>query len=372
MKKTFLLISSLVFSLLSGLTAQVDSSISSYGNSISEDSLRKHLMIIASDEFEGRDTGMPGQKKAARYLANHFEQWGLEEVADSGYFQRFYIGQNRIDTAVLRMDEEEFLFLEDFYFFNPLVAEGTRSFKELRFLGYGIDDSLYSDYKGIEGNFDNILIWEEEPADEEGNYLISGDQFNSEWSRDFSLKLQTAQDKGVKNLFIVNKDYETVIGRLSGYLKMSRTTLWEENKEDPEMSVFYISPKTASKMLGRKYKPTRIAEKISRKRVSETFVASGNFEMEVHKEQNKLSSENVLGYLEGSDQSEELLVITAHYDHVGMRDGKIYNGADDDGSGTVALMEMARVFSKMSQEGMVPRRSILFMAVSGEEKGLLG
>lgn len=372
MKNILLLICGLFIGLLTGVNAQEDTSLLRYGNLISEDSLRKHLMVIASDEFEGRDTGKPGQKKAAEYLARHFERWGLEQVADSGYFQRFYVGKNKIDTAVIRMNDEEFMLIDDFYFFNPLAAEGTRSFKELRFLGYGIDDSLYSDYEGIAENLENIVIWEEEPIDEEENYLLSGNGFNSDWSRDFSLKLQTARDKGVKNLFIVNDDYETVIGRLSGYLKMARTTLWEGEKEEPEMSVFYISPQTASKMLGKKYKPVRIAEKIARKSKSETFMVSGDFEIVVQKEQEKLSTENVLGYIEGSDRSEELLVITAHYDHLGMRDGKIYNGADDDGSGTVALMEIARVMSKMKSEGIAPRRSVLFMAVSGEEKGLLG
>lgn len=372
MKNTLLLISGLFIGLLSGVNAQIDTSLLRYGNLISEDSLRKHLMVIASDEFEGRDTGKPGQKKAAQYLAKHFERWGLEQVADSGYFQRFYVGQNRIDTALIQMDEEKFLMIEDFYFFNPLAAEGTRSFNELRFLGYGIDDSLYSDYKGVKDNIENIVIWEEEPIDDEENYLLSGNGFNSEWSRDFSLKLQTARDKGVKNLFIVNDDYETVIGRLSGYLKMARTTLWEGEKEEPEMSVFYISPETASKMLGKKYKPFKISEKIARKGESETFSVSANFRIEVEKVQNKLSTENVLGYIEGSERPGELLVVTSHYDHLGMRDGEIYNGADDDGSGTVALMEIARVMSKMNSEGITPRRSVLFMAVSGEEKGLLG
>ncbi len=86
----------------------------------------------------------------------------------------------------------------------------------------------------------------------------------------------------------------------------------------------------------------------------------------------KLSSSNVLGYLEGTDHKDELLIITAHYDHIGTRDGIINNGADDDGSGTVAVMEIANAFVQASKAGFRPKRSILFMTVSGEEKGLLG
>ncbi|HRN35366.1 MAG TPA: M28 family peptidase, partial [Flavobacteriales bacterium] len=84
------------------------------------------------------------------------------------------------------------------------------------------------------------------------------------------------------------------------------------------------------------------------------------------------TGENVLGFISGSDKKDELVVVTAHYDHVGVIDGEVYNGADDDGSGTVAVLGMAKAFAKAKAEGHGPRRSMLFMTVSGEEKGLLG
>jgi Zn-dependent M28 family amino/carboxypeptidase len=86
----------------------------------------------------------------------------------------------------------------------------------------------------------------------------------------------------------------------------------------------------------------------------------------------KIISENVLGFLEGSDKKDEIIVMTAHYDHEGIKNGEIYNGADDDGSGTVVLMDIAEAFAQAKKEGNGPRRSILFMTVTGEEKGLLG
>ena len=79
-----------------------------------------------------------------------------------------------------------------------------------------------------------------------------------------------------------------------------------------------------------------------------------------------------MGYIEGTDLKDELIVITAHYDHLGKHEDKIYNGADDDGSGTVAAMEIAEAFMIAKKGGDGPRRSVLVMAVSGEEKGLLG
>ncbi len=94
--------------------------------------------------------------------------------------------------------------------------------------------------------------------------------------------------------------------------------------------------------------------------------------LEVKKHTSSRQSSNVLGMIEGSDLKDEYLFITAHYDHLGKKDNIIYYGADDDGSGTVAILELAEAFAKAKTAGKGPRRSIVFMAVSGEEKGLLG
>ena len=97
-----------------------------------------------------------------------------------------------------------------------------------------------------------------------------------------------------------------------------------------------------------------------------------DFLKKIFKRKKIVKGENVLGYIEGTDLKEELIIITAHYDHLGKHDSLIYNGADDDGSGTVAAMEIAEAFKIAKNEGYGPRRSILIMTVSGEEKGLLG
>ena len=97
-----------------------------------------------------------------------------------------------------------------------------------------------------------------------------------------------------------------------------------------------------------------------------------DFIKKIFKKNKIIRGENVLGYIEGTDLKEELIIITAHYDHLGMHDSLLFNGADDDGSGTVAIMEIAEAFMLAKKEGNGPRRSILIMPVSGEEKGLLG
>uniref|UniRef100_UPI0028B1B6E1 M28 family peptidase n=1 Tax=Empedobacter sp. TaxID=1927715 RepID=UPI0028B1B6E1 len=81
---------------------------------------------------------------------------------------------------------------------------------------------------------------------------------------------------------------------------------------------------------------------------------------------------NVMGFIKGSEKPEEIVVISAHYDHEGIKDGELYAGADDDGSGTVAVMEIGRIFREAEKKGIRPKRSVLLLHVSGEEKGLLG
>lgn len=94
--------------------------------------------------------------------------------------------------------------------------------------------------------------------------------------------------------------------------------------------------------------------------------------LNARRNENLPDSENIWAYIEGSEKPNEVLVISAHYDHVGIKNGEVYNGADDDGSGTVAVIEMAKAFAKAKKEGHGPKRSILFLHVTGEEHGLHG
>jgi Zn-dependent M28 family amino/carboxypeptidase len=126
-----------------------------------------------------------------------------------------------------------------------------------------------------------------------------------------------------------------------------------------------------------------ISEKIAREIMGSDFdqAKSGNLKPRSYKTElmlnfekttTNLQSSNVMGMVEGSDLKDEYVFITAHYDHLGKRDTVIYYGADDDGSGTVGVLEIAEAFAKAKAEGKGPRRSIVFMTVSGEEKGLWG
>ncbi|MBL4585518.1 MAG: M28 family peptidase [Flavobacteriales bacterium] len=138
--------------------------------------------------------------------------------------------------------------------------------------------------------------------------------------------------------------------------------------------MIFISSKMANRILsgagakGHK----KLEKKIGKKGVAVAVELNVPVTIDVKKNREELTSENVLAYLPGTEKPEEIVVVTSHYDHLGKKGKKIFNGADDDGSGTTTLLELAQAFSLAKKEGHGPKRSMLFMTVTGEEKGLLG
>ncbi|MBK5273046.1 MAG: M28 family peptidase, partial [Bacteroidia bacterium] len=128
---------------------------------------------------------------------------------------------------------------------------------------------------------------------------------------------------------------------------------------------FIISEKIAKAIMGEDLAKAKFG-------IIPTKTYPANIKLEFSKKSFLLQSSNVMGLLQGTDLKDEYVYITAHYDHLGKKDTVIYYGADDDGSGTVSVLEIAEAFVKAKAAGNGPRRSIIFMTVSGEEKGLLG
>lgn len=356
------------------VSAQVDveNVASKYANQITESTLQNHLEIIASDAFEGRETGTKGQKLAAAYLAENFETYGLGKGLDTTFYQTFLLSQTKVSNASISFAEQSLTFLKDFYFFSGMSKEGKQELNDLTFLGFGIDDEKYSDYKDLSVGFDNVLIWEGEPKLKNGNFLITGSDLKSEWSKDFSVKLDVARENGVKNLFIISEDFNNDLKRYAYYVQSPKLGLQKKDRKNPEMSVYFISPDAAKRLLGNEWSEKKIKGEIAKGKHYKAVKVSGNLNIEVSIEEKLIETENLLGVIEGSDKKDEFVVITAHYDHLGKRGEDIFNGADDDGSGTVALLEISRALALAKAEGNGPRRTVLILPVSGEEKGLLG
>jgi hypothetical protein len=363
---------------LSRAQEKKDAIAEKYANTITSEDLSKHLHILASDSMEGRETGFKGQKMAANYLASQFKKDGLAPGNGTSYFQNFDLVKKEWKEVYLKINGKKKEWLKDFYAYGDINSSPEEKVKVV-FGGYGIDTDKYSDYKEVDVKDKAVIIFMGEPVIN-GLSAVTGDSVYSDWANDWRRKAGTALAKGAKHVFIIygrnQEEYDKRLNQVRPHI--GAPSLGFTYKQRPG-SAFFIPIAMAAEMLGTteenlaKYrdlialkKATGNPEKIKVK------LKPAKLLVKVEIATTKLNTENVLGFIEGTDKKDEVVVLTAHYDHIGKEGDKIFYGADDDGSGTVGLLELAEAFGKAKQEGHGPRRSILIMPVTGEEKGLLG
>ncbi len=335
-------------------------------------SLKKHLSVIASDSMNGRETGTEGQRKAAAYIEQQFTSIGLLPAPNQKGYQQFYpLKKDSVKSMHLMIDNHQAIMGKDFYIPIGVNESNTFTGKEIVFVGYGIDDEQYSDYqkKDVKGKV--IVFVNGEPK--KNNLFFLGDhQQPSKWSYPgLSKKLATAFQKGAIGALYINYNQPLINNNtLKNNLTAALSML--DNESETKTNCAILSHEYAIKILGDDMnviidaaKNNRLLnEVILEKKIPTLFT----FE----KQSDTIYASNVIGMIEGSEKKDEYVFLTSHYDHLGNHGGKIYNGADDDGSGTVAVIQMAAAFAKAAKEGNRPKRNIVFMTVSGEEKGLWG
>ncbi|MBJ05097.1 MAG: peptidase M28 [Flavobacteriales bacterium] len=337
------------------------------GSQITKEKLKAHIELLASDSLEGREVGKPGELMAAKYMSNYFSTIGIPPYKDSTYYQKIPLQEKKIKETTFKTNKKSYKHISDFYTF-PNFGETQIQTNKIIFLGYGLDAENYSDYKtNVEGEV--IMILNGEPKDNNGNYIISGSKEkspNSSWRH----KLNIAKKRGVKCVLFVNKNHNENYKMVEHKVEHPGVTLL--GKEAPP-AFFYISEDVANDILG-KIKTEKIRKKIKQKKKTFNKEINLQIEMSVQIDENSFFGHNVLALIEGTDSilKNEIIVITAHYDHIGVIDGKIHNGADDNATGTAALLEIASAFQQAKDNGISFKRSVLFFPNSAEEKGLLG
>ncbi len=345
-----------------------------YAQTIRVADLKEHLSVLAADSLEGRETGQPGQKKAADYLAEYYRsQQLIPPVGDSSYLQTFPIIESTWDQPFMAIDGKRFSLFKDFYAFPALAEPLDTLIDQVTFAGYGIVGERYDDYQRADVRNKAILILSGEPMKRDSTYLLSGSSEPARFTTNFRAGLQAkydmAKERGVRVVLAVDENYQENIQRFALYAAQPSMRL--QSEATAPTSLIFISPEMANALVGEK-RLAKAQRRITRKGKPYSFRRATDLTFALRQDVDRMTSENVLGYLEGRDLKDELLVITSHYDHIGVTDGQVNNGADDDGSGTVGVLELAEAFARAKAEGNGPRRSILFMNVSGEEKGLFG
>ncbi|HYO91563.1 MAG TPA: M28 family peptidase, partial [Pyrinomonadaceae bacterium] len=384
-----------------------------YQQMITPEALAARLYFLASDAFEGRETATRGQKMAADYLASQYRSLGLtpkgtvkgsDPLSLKSYFQPFRIykrGAKRAELEVSVNGERAVTSLfsheaqdELAYFAFGKVAASKGG---VVFTGYGIEDDAlgYKDFSAlkerklsIDGKW--VMILADEPLrDAKTSLLPTPERKPSRWSapRMFDKRMAIwsyGRPSGV--LVISDASPRAPEG---GFIEQSRlaaqnasgvgTLSLYPTQSTPFPPTYRISTRLADRILSAQGKSVRdLSREINSSLKPVVFDVKGAQISSSVEAFGPVETENVLAFIEGSDPKlkDEVVVVCAHYDHLGknpqLTGDQIYNGAADDGSGTVAAIAIAESFMRAKAEGMGPRRSILFLNTSGEEKGVLG
>lgn len=307
-----------------------------YAKTITAADLKKHLYIVAGPEMEGRETATDGLRKAATYIETEFKRIGLQPGFNGAYQQPYPLYQDSLTNVKLEVGGKPFQYIQDFTLSVSNSISGTFRLGEVVTIA--------------KGNVDKI-----DSADLAGKMVLL---FGDAASPAVTGKLRS---KGAAMIMTLPAAYKAP----AQPVRKGGLIVQPFRKSLPYQQLL-ISDTIAKALLKQNFDAAKTATGVPKAYPTELM-------LEVAKTTVTLQSANVLGVLPGGDKADEYLIITAHYDHEGKRDnGVIYYGADDDGSGTVSVIELAEAFAKAKKEGRGPRRSILFMTVSGEEKGLLG
>ena len=352
----FLLVST--FGLLNAQTSETGAP-EVYANSIVAEDLKSHLMVVASDAFEGRETGEPGAEKAAAYISSHFESLGIAPFDGKTYYQDVPLVRSQIQGGTAVVAGESMVFLDDFLFY-PGIKDGSMEGLAMVVVA---DTAEWPDVTG------KAVVMK--AASKEGE---------TNWQRGLNDSRIKASEKGARAVIVVGDDLSTLRSRMKPWLTRKSMTLDRSEAlvgDGTRIPTFLVSAASTSNWWkGSALKSWKKWTKAERKgkTMASCVLPEATWSFELLRDEEHIVSQNVLGYIPGRDSllAEELIVITSHYDHVGIIDGEIHNGADDDGSGTVTVLELAEAYMKAVNEGNGPRRSVLLMTVVGEEKGLLG
>jgi len=338
-----------------------------------------HVAFLADDALEGRDTGSPGHRKAAEYVAREFEKLGLRPAGVDGFLQPVELKSRRIDEsrcrlALIRGGVEEPLSLGEDAVISLRVDPADAFDASLVFAGYGlsIPEHGHDDYKGLDARGKLVVYLRGAPPGVPGPLAAHA---QSEGQRSAALRKAGA----IGSVAIPNpKNMDIPWERLALARFLPSMTLADASLDDNRglTAGVMFNPARAEKLFdGSGHTLKEILAAADAGSALPRFEIPARLKGAVAVDRADVTSQNVVALLPGSDPvlKNEYVVFSAHLDHLGV--GKpiggdsIYNGAMDNAAGVASLLDAAAM---LKESGAKPRRSIVFAAVTGEEKGLLG
>lgn len=345
------------------------------------ENIRRHVEYLAADELAGRETGSAGYRQAADYVARQFEILGLQPAGTRGYLQQVPFRRaswgDREPTLVIHSRDGDitFNFGEDFVAAPPTVSEDTITTAGLVFVGYGIEAPEYGvdDYADLDVQGKVVVILSGRPQklpSEVGAHYASR-----------RTKRETAARHGAIGVISLNTPKREQRWSFERSLEHLRDDSfdWVGADDIPgdaipglHPGVMLDMPAARQLFIGAERSLDTIFTEMEHGLAPRGFILPYSASLTSGSAHKQILSPNVVALLPGSDPhlKDEYVIFSAHLDHIGVdSDGRINNGAQDNAAGIAVMLETARLFR---ESGRAPRRSILFVAVTGEEKGLLG
>ena len=359
-------------------------------DTINSDDIMRHIKTLSSDEYEGRGPGTTGEELSVKYITEQFQKLGLKAGNPDGtYVQKVplvgFTGEvtASFDAGGKKINLE---FPKDYVAVSRrFVPESKVENSDIVFVGYGVSAPEYGwdDYKGVDVKGKTILMLVNDPAvpDPADPNKLDDKMFKGNamtYYGRWTYKYEIARDKGAAAAIIIHEEkpagypYEVV----SGSWSRDKFDIQTPNKNMDRAAVeAWITLDRAKELLSASGQDFDALKKSATTKEFKPVALNAKANFDIKNTLREINSQNVIAKLEGSDPNlrNEYLVYSAHWDHLG-RDPKlagdqIYNGAIDNASGIGELLEIAEAFTKMSP---APKRSVLFLAVTAEEKGLLG
>ena len=218
------------------------SQVEYFAAGINVEQLQKHLTVLTSDSLAGRETGTEGNIKATEYIARYFAEIGIPPIVNNSYFQPIVFSAENFVINKINIKQKEYAPMWDFYTFPSYNTDIKLEEEEVLFLGYGIDDARYSDYKKINTEGKVILIYNGEPLKKDSISLLTKKKEPSEWSTDIAKKITCAKKHGVKAMLIIDGDLQKNMNKnRSSYLNTSMKVGKNDLIRDSFVNASYIS-----------------------------------------------------------------------------------------------------------------------------------
>jgi hypothetical protein len=372
-RKSFHLVILIVFFVLKGCSSSFNNQQFSPESLITANSIKANLEFLASDELEGREATTRGEKLAALFISSELKKYGVKPFYND-YLQGYDLNVTSVDPGskawiIDSAGNKKLLNYYEDFFVNRRSCVTTNGKYNIVFVGYGITapEFNYDNYANLDVAGKIVVLYNSEPYSTDTSYF-NGEKDSKYASTNY--KISRAKELGAAGIISFQKFYFKKWNLFKQYFNGNLMLPPKEVSKEKLPELIFNKISISGLLDSEKFSFEEIQSLIDNNKPFPVFNLKKEVEIDLNVTESVKKSYNVVGIIEGNDslKKNEFVAIGAHLDHLGIIEGEVYNGADDDGSGIAAILEVAKTFA----ETRLNKRSILIVFHSSEEEGLHG